>query len=173
MPVTYKKIASVTVGSGGAANIEFTSIPGTYTDILVKVSLKSDTASASDNCRLRFNNDSASNYTSRRLYGTGSAAASDSPAGTSLSANIVCTAASGQTNTFNNGEIYIPNYAGSTAKSVSMDGVQERNNTESYMAIHAGLWSQTNAITSILLFPELGTEWDQHSTATLYGISKS
>jgi hypothetical protein len=174
MANTYEAIATVTVGSGGAANIEFTSIPATYTDLLLKVSLKSDTANASDNCLLRFNGDTASNYSSKRLYGSGSAAASDAPSGTSLSANIVSTNVSNSTSTFNSGEIYIPNYTNnSIAKSISMDGAQERNNTESYLAIHAGLWNNTNAITSILLFPSIGTEWDQYSTATLYGIKNS
>jgi hypothetical protein len=36
MATTYEIIASVTVGSGGAANIEFTSIPATYTDLVLK-----------------------------------------------------------------------------------------------------------------------------------------
>jgi hypothetical protein len=48
MANTYTLISSVTVGSGGAANIEFTSIPQTYTDLLYKISgrLSVDSASA-------------------------------------------------------------------------------------------------------------------------------
>jgi hypothetical protein len=42
MANTYEAIATVTVGSGGATDIEFTSIPGTYTDLLIKSSLRSD-----------------------------------------------------------------------------------------------------------------------------------
>jgi hypothetical protein len=39
MANTYEAIATVEVGSGGAADIEFTSIPGTYTDLAIKRSL--------------------------------------------------------------------------------------------------------------------------------------
>ena len=40
MAVTFTQIASVTVGSGGAASIDFTSIPSTYTDLCIKTSIK-------------------------------------------------------------------------------------------------------------------------------------
>jgi hypothetical protein len=42
MAATYKLIETVTVGSGGAANIEFTSIPQTYTDLKLVISGKND-----------------------------------------------------------------------------------------------------------------------------------
>jgi len=42
MPLTYQKIATVTVGAGGASNITFSSIPQTYTDIKVVVSARTD-----------------------------------------------------------------------------------------------------------------------------------
>jgi hypothetical protein len=74
--------------------------------------------------------------------------------------------------TFGNGEVYIPNYAGSTNKSMSADGVSENNGTEAYTDLIANLWSNTSAITSILLYPDSGT-WQQYSTATLYGIKNS
>ena len=40
MAVTHNLISTITVGSGGAASIDFTSIPQTYTDLLVKISLR-------------------------------------------------------------------------------------------------------------------------------------
>jgi hypothetical protein len=53
MATTYEAIATVEVGSGGAADIEFTSIPGTYTDLVVKVSARS--TSSSGDCRIELN----------------------------------------------------------------------------------------------------------------------
>ena len=68
MPVTYQKIASVTVGSGGAASIDFTSIPSTYTDLALYHSLRSD--NSEDYYGLQFNS-SSSSFSSRRLQGDG------------------------------------------------------------------------------------------------------
>ena len=171
MPVTYKKIASVTVGSGGAAEMNFTSIPGTYTDLVLKVSARDDdnTPSSFDFVRIQFNG-STSSLSCRFLRGNGTNAASGSSASVinaGISNNSTQTAS-----TFSNFEVYIPNYAGSNNKSVSSDSVAENNATDNYMHINAGLWSDTSAITSIKLVSQAGS-FVQHSTATLYGISKS
>ncbi len=168
MPVTYKKIASVTVGSGGAANIEFTSIPGTYTDLLIKVSSRSTVASENTNIQIDFNG-STSNRTFRELYGTGSVAGSGN--GSAMRGGYT-SGSTATASTFGNAEIYIPNYAGSTNKSASADGVAEGNIAGQFMAMVANLWSQTAAITSIKLYPA-SDNFAQYSTATLYGISKS
>ena len=48
MANTYTLIASNTVGSGGAASISFSSIPSTYTDLLVKISTRDNTGSFND-----------------------------------------------------------------------------------------------------------------------------
>jgi len=47
------------------------------------------------------------------------------------------------------------------------------NATAAIAVLGAGLWSNTAAITSITLFPENGTAWVQHSSATLYGIKNT
>jgi hypothetical protein len=167
MPVTYKKIASVTVGSGGAANIEFTSIPGTYTDLVIKFSTRVDT---NDSTRVDFSfNGSTSNFTNRWLFGNGSTASSFTNFGRGAGQSSVL----GDTaSTFSNNDVYIPNYAGSTNKSYSADGVTETNGSQAYQSLIAGLWSDTAAITSVRLTPGVGN-FVQHSTATLYGIEKS
>jgi hypothetical protein len=84
-----------------------------------------------------------------------------------------CTGASATASTFGSAQTYIPNYAGSTAKSGSSEGVSENNATTAVATMDAVLWSLTNAITSIKLLPFTGTNFVQYSTATLYGISKS
>jgi hypothetical protein len=80
---TYTLINSVTVGSGGAASMEFTSIPSTYTDLVVKISGRSDNTGSFANY-LRFNSDSGNNYTWINLYGFEAVAYSD-PSGGSIS----------------------------------------------------------------------------------------
>ena len=173
MPVTYKLIASVTVGSGGAADIEFTSIPATFDDIVIKFSGRSARSAQSTNFVIQFNNDTGSNqYRYLYIRGNGSSANSYGQLDTSIDAQHI-PAATSTANTFGNYEIYIPNYDGSTAKSVSIDGVQEDNAaTTVYASLVAGSWVGTSAITSVKLIPNLGN-FVQHSTATLYGIKKS
>jgi hypothetical protein len=164
---TYVQIGStVTVGAGGQAAIDFTAIPSTYTDLLLKVSTRLDANNTA--VKIQFNG-LTTNLSSRYLYGSGSAAASYTDA-----SNIYFYANSSTytTSTFANSEIYIPNYAGSTAKSVAVDAVTETNASAADMALFAGLWNSTAAITSIKLLPNSGN-FVQYSTATLYGISKS
>jgi hypothetical protein len=169
MAVTYKAIATVTVGSGGAANIEFTSIPGTYTDLSLRLSLRSTQNAVVEGVVVRFNNDTTSgNYSHRRIYGNGASAVSDTSG-----VPVFMDGATASASTFANNEIYIPNYAGSTNKSWSADLAHENNATTAYVSMVAGLWSNTNAITSIKLTSENAANFVQYSTATLYGIKNS
>jgi hypothetical protein len=173
MANTYTLIASSTVGSGGAASIDFTSIPSTYTDLLVKVSARSSQAATNDAAYCYFNGVSTS-YSNRFLYGTGSAAGS----GTNTTGIYLApiNGDSSTASTFGNLEFYIPNYTSTTtAKSVNVDGVQETNASSSFMAINAGLWNPGTqvAINSITIYPATGPNWLQYSTAYLYGIKNS
>ena len=174
MPNTYFKIASVTVGSGGASSIEFTSIPSTYTDLVVKLCSRNDAATTVGGFWVEFNG-STSNLSCRFLYGTGSATGSVAD-GTAIFGYT--NADSSTSDTFNNAEIYIPNYAGSTNKSVSIDSVMENNASGANSALTAGLWSSTAAITSLKLrtFNNSNSalaNFKQYSTAVLYGIKNS
>jgi len=167
------KIATVEVGSGGAATIDFTSIPSTYTDLMVVYSLRSAGSAHSISTYVRFNGDTSStNYFYRRLYGSGGGAYSET--GTSLSYSLAGghNAATSTTNTFANSSIYLPNYAASTNKSFSVDSVQEDNQTEAYQQLVAGLWQNTTAINRVTLGDFGGNTIVQYSSATLYGITK-
>ena len=178
MANTFQLIASSTVGSGGAANITFSSIASTYTDLIIKWSLRSSSTSGNtEYVQVRFNGSAAANYTSRSVFGGGSSAYS----GTRSSQTELWTGTSSFTannandtaNTFSNAEILIPNYAGSNAKSSSIDAVAENNSTTTnQLGMTAGIWTLTSAITSISLFP-LSGNWVQYSTAYLYGVKNS
>ena len=168
--MTMELVSTVTVGAGGAASIEFTGIPQTGQDLLVVTSLKNSSQALSQTL-IRFNNDSASNYTWRWLRGDGSATSSMNSTTWGDSSAIY---ASYHDNVqFNNNAIYISNYASSTAKSVSSDGVEEQNTTAAYQLITAGSWSGTAAITSLSVLKGSGTGFAQYSTASLYTISTS
>lgn len=168
MANTYTLISSSTVGSGGAATIDFTSIPSTYTDLLVKLSARNSYAAISDWVYIKFNNNT-SNYSYRLLQGNGTSVASYNNT-TQYSGDINSSTSS--SNTFGNYEIYIPNYAGTNNKSYSTDAVTEDNGSNPLTDLVAGLWSNTSAINQITFTPRNGT-FNQYSTAYLYGISNS
>jgi hypothetical protein len=167
MPVTFIKIASSTVGAGGVSSITFSSIPSTYTDLVVKFSGNGSIINTA--LYMQFNG-SSSSYTGRYLRGSGSAA--NSYTQVDFPSSVYGTYLSGSNTIPTNQEFYIPNYASSNFKSVSVDAVEERNGTTAYAMLTAGLWSNTAAITSITLSPDSGTIL-QYSTATLYGIKNS
>ena len=170
MANTFTKIATVTVGSGGASSIDFSSIPSTYTDLCLLLSLRS-AGTGTPYALMRFNGN-ASSYSNKRLNGNGATAASGSPTNAYIILGVADTT-SQTSNTFSNHLVFIPNYAGSNYKSVSSDNVQEDNSSTAYIYLMAGLWSNTSAITSIAITEEKSSNWGQYSTATLYGISNS
>jgi len=171
MATTYKLISSVTVGSGGAATIAFTSIPATYTDLQVLVSTRADNASIINNMRWTFNS-SSSGYSYKELYGDGTSAASGGASSTTYAQIGYSTGDTATANTFANTSCYIPNYAGSNNKSFSVDSVAENNATGQYMDLGAGLWANSAAITTVTITPSAGN-FKQYSTAYLYGISNA
>jgi hypothetical protein len=176
MANTFVKIASVTVGSGGASNIEFTSIPATYTDLVVKYSLRGDTfAAALIDCYLRFNS-STSGYSERMIYNSSSTAVgSASNSASNIAWAGTTSAAAATASVFGNSELYIPNYTSTTTyKSISFNNSGENNSaTDWSLMLNAGLWSNNSAITTITLFPASSSNWVQYSTATLYGIKST
>jgi hypothetical protein len=171
---TYTQIGTAqVVGSGGSSTIAFTSIPGTYTDLVVKISARTNRANAVDSLGFYFNGDTNSaRYTSRVLYGTGTAVASNSPSPVNDETMFI-SGNSATASTFGNTEIYIPNYAGSTQKSSSIESVGENNATTARMDIAGTLYNQTTAITSITIIPITGTLLQEYSTAYLYGVSNA
>lgn len=172
MPVTHTLIQTVTVGAGGAASIAFTSIPGTYTDLKLVLSTRSSAGvNAWSDYVVSFNSTSTSvNWSGRALYGTGSAVVSSSFTNAYLG---VGEGNGGTSSVFGNTEFYIPNYASSNNKSVSVDSVSENNATSSLATLVAGLWSNTAAITSISITDFNGGNFVQYSSASLYGIKNS
>lgn len=169
MPNTMTLIASSTAG-GSVSNIQFTSIPSTYTDLLIKFSGRATSTDSSDPYDLVLTLNSTSTITSRVLRGNGSASASNSITDRILRAGAVPSNWTG--NTFSNVEIYIPNYTSSNNKSWSVDGVQENNSSSSDMSITAGMTSITVPVTSITL-AATASNLAQYSSAYLYGIKNS
>jgi hypothetical protein len=171
MANTYTLIASVTVGSGGAASMDFTSIPQTYTDLQILVSTRKATSGSTD-LGITFNG-VTSGYYYRHLKGNGATVSSGLGSNSSYYyIEDVVPGSDYTANTFGSATIYIPNYTSSNAKSMSTDGVSENNSTTAFTNLNAGLTNATAAITSIGIKSGTGS-LAQYSTAYLYGISNA
>jgi hypothetical protein len=164
MPNTLIPIQTYTLGST-TASVTFSNIPQNYTDLKLVVSFRGTTAQVYDITVLRFNGLST-NLSSRSIEGNGSAAATFTNTHIYLGAG---NGASSTANTFSNIEAYIPNYTSGNQKTVSIDAVGETNGTTIYMQLTTGLWTGTDAITSVEIVPT--GSFVANSTFTLYGIS--
>ena len=178
MANTYTLIEAKTLGSA-VNSITFSSIPQTYTDLVLKTSIRGTSGSYfTQACRVTFNS-STSGYTTITLLNVGSnnVISGTNPYTSAASVSIFANNAASTTSTFNNSEIYIPNYAGSNNKSFSSDTAVETNSNGSYnvqSGIIAGLLSNTAAITSITLTAQSGEgDFATNSTFYLYGIKNS
>lgn len=170
MANTYIAIATVTIGSGGTTSFSFTSIPQSYTDLVIKLSLRGNDSQIYCNPRITFNSDTANNYLRKGMQANGSSVSSNS--GTEGAIYYIGgNGATSTANTFGNTELYISNYTSSNQKTIFTDGVLENNATTAYMDFVVYTWANTAAITSITV--SNGTNsFVQYSTATLYGIKK-
>ena len=157
-------IERIEVGSGGAASIEFTGIPGTGKDLLILFSLRSTVNNATGELLI---NGSSANRQNITLYGTGSGVGNQNTTSAYISASQVENADTA--NTFSSGQLYFSNYASSSNKSFSYDSVTENNGTVAQSVIHAGLWSNTDVITALKINARTGN-LTEHSTASLYKV---
>jgi len=170
MATTYTLIEAKTL-STTPSSITFNSIPSTYTDLKVVVSARTQSPYESDNTFVTFNG-SSSGYSEKTLQDINGTVYSFSASSAYINWACVCTANAATANTFGNSEFYIPNYLSSNYKSLSADGVQENNGTPTVLAMTAGLWSNTAAITSITLTPQ-NPNFVSGSSFYLYGIKKN
>lgn len=125
---------------------------------------------------MQVNGSSASNYTDTALVGDSSTATSYRETATSQWTIANMPASSATSNTFNNAEIYIPNYAGTNKKPLSSFSVTENNSAvagNTYIYSIAALWNLTNAITQITLSMGASGNFVSGSSFYLYGIKNS
>lgn len=162
--MSVTKIATITVGAAGAANISFTSIPSTFTDLMIVYSLRDNYGNVSNDADFLID---GTTITFRQLYGTGVNVGSNVVP--QIGRPIVSATATGDT--FGNTLIYITNYATSASKNIFVDNVVEHNGSESYQIFSAGIYASASAVTSVLM-DNGGSNFVQNTTATLYGVTK-
>ena len=160
---TYTPIASYTT-SGSQASYTFSTISGAYTDLILVANYDSATA-GNQSLNMRFNGDTATNYSYTILRGSGSAAQS---ARGSSDDRIYCGSSStGTTNIASNAIIQIQNYSNTTTYKTAL--IRD-NNPDYYVFANVGLWRSTVAITSITLY-QSSYNFINGTTFALYGIA--
>lgn len=170
MADSYKLIGKVVASSGTIASATFSSIPQTFSDLLIVISARDPRTLMVDSAVLYFNGDTTGgNYSMRRIFGDAATAQSD----TNASSGAFITGANATASTFGISEVYIPNYASANLKTQTYTNAAETMATTTYMGLGARSWNNTSAITSISIFPETQPTFDQYSSFYLYGIRNS
>jgi hypothetical protein len=169
MPATYEPISTQTLGSD-VATVTFSSIPQTYTDLVLVTNLKHSYVGslAVQINGLQFNSDTSTNYSTTFLYGNGTSAlsgrASTQPAITIYSSMVSATSFLPQT-------FHIFNYTNATTYKTVLFRSGNADDSGYGSLASVGLWRATPAaITTIDLKATSTYVWKTGSTFTLYGI---
>jgi len=163
MAITYEPLATTTTSSS-VTNVQFTSITGSYTDlVLVSNIIGSGTGYPS----IQFNGDTGTNYSFVQIYGTGTVAGSDRAPNY---ASIIIP--------------WISRYA-TTAGYMDIINIMDYSNTTTYKTVigrsgravngtdaAAGMWRNTAAITTIKI-NAIDANFASGSIFTLYGIKEA
>jgi len=160
IPTSFESIATIEVGAGGAANVEFTSIPSTYKHLQIRTLMKVDTGTP--DLRMNFNNDTAANYKFHLLNGDGGTAISEVYTGSTIQ---------NPSNYFLASIIDILDYTSTTKNKTSRVLKGKDNNGSGDVGLWSHLWFATPAaITSIKFTLSTATNISQYSHFALYGI---
>lgn len=166
----------ITVGSAGAASIEFTNIPSTYTHLQIRGLGRSSGAGSVDFAKMQFNNDTTSNYATHYLYGTGASALATAFSSSAYIYQDFYAGAAANASVFSGFVIDILDYRSTNKnKTVRMLSGWDNNGATNNgnIALQSGLWFKTpEAITSIKLTMNNGS-FVQYSSFALYGVKSA
>jgi hypothetical protein len=167
---SYESISTVTVGSGGSATVTFSSIPATYTHLQIRAIARSEAALANSSWQVRFNSDTATNYSYHALFGEGTTASAE---------NAVTS------NTMYFGQV-IGNTSTASAFSALVCDILDYKDTNKYTTIRtltgfdangsgriflsSANWRNTAAVSTITIISGGAVDIAEYSQFALYGI---
>jgi hypothetical protein len=170
-PTSYESIATVTVGAGGAATVDFTSIPATYTHLQVRFIARSDrSANNEDILFTRYNNDTGTNYAYHWLAGNGSGVDIFTGSSTASVWTGSLSAANAASTTLAAGIIDVLDYTNTNKNTTTRILSGYDSNGHGRVVLSSTLWNNTAAVNRITLLPGFGTIFTQYSQFALYGI---
>lgn len=158
MPTTYEPIATTTVSGSSTTTITFSSISGSYTDLILVM----NAAVADGYCLMRVNNDSSSLYSRTQMSGDGATASSVRASNETSWFPITGTTGFSSTTI-----VHLMNYANTTTNKTAL---QRGNDASGLTQGSAWLWRSTSAINRIDLIRPASSNFVSGSTFTLYGI---
>jgi hypothetical protein len=160
-------IARSVVGVGGAATIDFTSIPATYENLRIELIGRGTAAADTVDVGLRFNGDTGANYDYSYIYANASVGHNFAAAQTSA-AILVRLLAANTTSPFVGAGVF--DIIGYARTSLYKSGIGMSYVPWVHNRIHgAAHWRSTAAINQVTLIPSSG-DFAQDTVATLYGI---
>lgn len=171
---TYESIASISVGSGNATTLTFSSIPQTYAHLELRLFARQASGTGEAFGKLNFNNDSGANkyWALHQLYSTGSSAVANAPDGlqTYMQTGYFPTS-SAATGQFGACVLSIYDYTSTNKNKAvrSFSGFDLNGAATSFVLLRSGMWQSTAAITQIDLTISNGV-YAQFTHAALYGI---
>lgn len=169
MAKTYEPISTQTLGTATAA-VTFSSIPQTYTDLICVMEGRGSRADFDDEVKIQLNSDTASNYSTTLLSGSGSAASSSRASNSAFIIGRI-TSASATAGVRSNMILNIMNYANTTTYKTVLERLNEppSGGADYGVTFNAGLWRNTAAITTLSLTTSNGN-FNSGCNFTLYGI---
>ena len=169
MASTYTPIATYTVSGSAVASYTFSSIPSTYTDLILVSSVRSTDNNDGDDLKGTFNSDTGTNYSWTQIYGDGSSAASNRGSNSAFMKIGIYAGNSTAAGTFSSCVTHIQNYANTTTYKTNL---VRRDIATAYTVAVVNMWRSTSAINSITLSCAVGNI-AVGSTFTLYGIASA
>ena len=165
---SYESIQTVNVGSGGASSVSFTSIPSTYTHLQIRAIARG--SAATNEIWAQFNSDTAANYSTHQVYGSGAAAGASGTASTSYAKVGELSGTNASASIFGVSVIDILDYANTNKyKTTRALTGTDINGSGGYIVFASGNWRSTSAISSITLYYNTYS-FNQYSSFALYGI---
>jgi hypothetical protein len=161
MPKTYTPISTTTTTTSTATSVTISSIPSTYTDLILSINAQSTGTSS---IVFRVNGDGGTNYSGTQLWSNGSALGSQRLS-SQTTAYLSYDGLASTNGAWGNLQIHFMNYSNTTTfKQIINRATAAPIGTD----VNASLWRSTAAINSITIYS--GGYFNTGCTFTLYGI---
>jgi len=174
MALTYETIQTY-IATSSVSDITFSSIPATYTDLIIKGSARCSVTNSNYGYWVLTLNSTSADYQFTRVIGYVNGIDSNGDTTNPMYVGSNTEFTGWTSNTFSNVELYILDYAGANPKPINFDGIIENNSQSSekaFQEINNARWNNTAAITSIKIAPGTGS-FVTNTRITLYGILKT
>lgn len=168
----FESIATVT--PSGVNTITFSSIPSTYKHLQIRFIARDVSNTTQPSMFLRFNGDTASNYSRHQMSADGSTMAAYGQGSVTWGVLTAMTGSTGLygSNVFGVGIVDVLDYADTNKyKTTRALSGQDTNNTYGVIYYASGVWQSTSAINSITLYTSTGSNYASGTHIALYGIA--